>query len=119
MQFENALLEQLKESLSAYPEGYNVAEEIFEIEDIFGSLCSNCEFSELNIDIVANPVSGWWKNVLNVSSRCGKTCKENLCYQMYFDGESEVKPEPMDRLPGNVSFKMVCVNFVEKGHATR
>ena len=119
MQFDNALLEQLKESLSAYPEGYNVAEEIFEIEDIFGPLCSHCEFSELNIDIVVNPVSGWWKNLINVSSRCGKTCKENLCYQIYFDGESEVKPEPMDRFPGDVSFKIACVHFAAKWPLTK
>lgn len=119
MQFDNALLEQLQESLSTYAEDYNVAEDVFEKEDILGPLCSNCEYSELNIDIIVNPVSGWWRHVINVSSRCGKTCKENLCHQIYFDGESEVKPEPLDRYPGNISFKMTCVHFIAKGPVTR
>ncbi|MYL81816.1 hypothetical protein GTA51_01510 [Desulfovibrio aerotolerans] len=117
MQFDNALLEQFKDSLSSYVEGYNVAEEIFEIEDIFGPLCSHCEFAELNIDVVENPVSGWWRHVMNVSLRCGKTCKESLCYQVYFDGESRVKPEPTDRFPGNISVKMACVHFTAKKSA--
>jgi hypothetical protein len=119
MKFDKALSEQIRYSLSRYLDSYDLSkdpinsilEELEAKDDLLGPICSCCEYSEPNVDVIDNPTGNSWWYLVNVSSRCAKTCRDYTCHQIYFDNKRRVKPEDKERFPGSLTFKMACVHF--------